>query len=86
MAMDLRLLRLPAVTNKTGDSRSPHYINVSEGLFTRPVKIGRRAVAWPAHEVDQIVAARIRGDSPAAIKRLVQQLHEARATVTAEAA
>lgn len=86
MAKDLQLLRLREARGKTGDSRSPFYSNVSEGLFPRPVKIGRRAVAWPAHEVDQIIAARIRGESPAAIKRLVQQLHEARATTTAELA
>lgn len=43
------LLRLPDVMGRTGLSRSAVY--ASEG-FPKPVKIGNRAVAWVASEVE----------------------------------
>jgi prophage regulatory protein len=55
----LTLLRLPRVKNYTGLSRSEIYRRVSEGTFPKPVKLGERASAWPAHEVMAWVAARI---------------------------
>lgn len=76
------ILRLGAVLATTGQSRSPHYEAVAEGLFTRPVKVGKRAVGWPSHEVAAIVRARIRGASESDIRKLVAKLHADR---TAEA-
>jgi prophage regulatory protein len=81
-----RILRQPAVLDRYGKTRSPFYCDVAQGLFTRGVRLGARAVGWPEHEVEAIVQARIRGDDEKTIRRLVQQLHEARASVTAEAA
>ena len=43
------LLRRPSVQHASGQSRSTLYLRISEGLWTRPVSIGPRAVAWPAH-------------------------------------
>lgn len=76
-----RILRQPAVLDRYGKSRSPFYCDIATGLFTRPVRLGARAVGWPESEVEAIVRARIRGDDDRAIRRLVQQLHEARVTV-----
>jgi prophage regulatory protein len=72
------ILRLPAVLKKRGRSRSAHYLDIQEGLFTRPVSIGSRAVGWPVHEVDAINAARIAGKCEDEIRQLVAKLEAAR--------
>jgi prophage regulatory protein len=51
-----RLLRLSAVKEITGRSRSTIYADPS---FPRPVKIGERAVAWVEDEIREWVDARI---------------------------
>jgi prophage regulatory protein len=72
------ILRLPSVLKKRGRSRSAHYSDIQEGLFTRPVSIGLRAVGWPEHEVDAINAARIAGRTDSEIRKLVTKLEAAR--------
>ena len=80
----MRILRCSDTLHKTGDTRSPLYDKVAKGLFTRAIKIGgARAAGWPEHEVDQIIAARIAGQSDEQIRTLVQQLHEQRKTAAA---
>jgi prophage regulatory protein len=76
--MDLILLKLPEVLRTRARSRSSHYRDIEQGLFTNPVTIGHRAVAWPAHEVTAVNEARLAGKSEAAIKQLVIQLEAAR--------
>lgn len=73
-----RLLRLREVLRERGRSRSAHYSDIHEGLFSRPVSIGARAVAWPANEVEAINAARIAGKSDDEIRTLVTKLEAAR--------
>ena len=72
------LLRRPSVQHASGQSRSTLYLRISEGLWTRPVSIGPRAVAWPAHEVAALNAARVAGMTDGDIRKLVTQLHVAR--------
>jgi predicted DNA-binding transcriptional regulator AlpA len=43
-----------------------------------PIKIGPRAVAWHAHEIEAIVAARAAGASAQDIQALVQDIHASR--------
>jgi prophage regulatory protein len=62
----------------TGRCRSAIYQQISQGLFSKPVSLGARAVGWPAHEVEAINAARIAGKSDSEIRGLVQRLHAAR--------
>ena len=50
---DRRLLRLPEVLALVGVSRSTLWGMVHQDAFPPPVKIGRRAVAWPVHVVAQ---------------------------------
>jgi prophage regulatory protein len=80
----MRILRCEKTLDRTGDTRSPLYDKVSKGLFTRPIKLGPRAAGWPEHEVDTIIAARIRGASDTEIRKLVERLHEQRKTITAD--
>ncbi|MCD4512794.1 AlpA family phage regulatory protein [Brucella pseudogrignonensis] len=42
-----RHLRLPAVVEITGLSRSTIYYMMSDGKFPRPINLGKRIVAWP---------------------------------------
>lgn len=72
------ILRLPEVVRKRGRSRSAHYLDIHQGLFTRPVAIGMRAVGWPAHKVAALNAARIAGKTDEEIRALVAKLEAAR--------
>lgn len=72
------ILRLPDVLRERGRSRSAHYLDIQQGLFTQPVTIGARAVGWPSDEVSAINAARIAGKGDDEIRKLVIQLEASR--------
>lgn len=75
----MSIMRMPAVKAETGHrSHASIYNAIREGIFTKPVRIGARAVGWPSDEVQAIVAARIAGKSPVQIRALVSQLEAAR--------
>ncbi len=76
--MSKALQRLPVVLQKRGRSRSAHYLDIANGLFTPPVLIGGRAVAWPSNETEAINNARIAGWSDEQIRELVAKLVAAR--------
>ena len=70
--------RLPAVKSESGLSRSTIYLRISQGLWTKPVSLGSRAVGWPSGDVAAINAARIAGKSDDEIRALVAKLEAAR--------
>lgn len=72
------ILRISAVKSESGLSRSTIYLRISQGLWTRPVSLGARAVGWPADEVAAINAARIAGKTDDEIRALVERLEAAR--------
>jgi prophage regulatory protein len=72
------IYRLPAVKTQTGLSRSTIYLRITQGLWTKPVSLGARAVGWPAQEVATLNAARIAGKSEEEIRALVAKLEAAR--------
>ncbi|WP_441316712.1 helix-turn-helix transcriptional regulator [Geothrix sp.] len=72
------ILRLPAVLQARGRSRSTHYLDIRQGLFTRPVSLGARSVGWPEHEVAALNEARIAGKGDAEIRSLVRTLEASR--------
>jgi prophage regulatory protein len=72
------ILRLPTVKAESGLSRSTIYLRISQGLWTKPVSLGARAVGWPANEVATLNAARISGRSNSEIRDLVLKLDAAR--------
>lgn len=77
----MALLRMSAVRAETGhSSRTGVYNAIQAGLFTKPVKIGRRCSAWPDYEIAAINAARIAGKSDDEIRALVSNLHAKRAS------
>lgn len=72
------IYRLPAVKSESGLSRSTIYLRIAQGLWTKPVSLGARAVGWPSNEVAAINAARIAGKSDEEIRALVVKLEAAR--------
>lgn len=57
--MSHTILRLPAVKQSTGLSRSTIYQRVADGSFPKPVSLGDRAVGWLEHEVQEWLQRRI---------------------------
>ena len=51
-------LRRPAVETVTGLSRSSIYDMMDRDEFPRPIRIGRRAVAWPESAIQKWLAER----------------------------
>ena len=73
------LLRQPeARTRCACGSRSAWYRWIADGLAPRPVRIGPNTAAWPAAEIDALIAARLAGADDAAVRALVAELHAAR--------
>ena len=54
-----RGLRLPEVVQRVGMSRAWIYDEIKAGRFPKPVKIGTRASAWLASEIDAFLASRV---------------------------
>ncbi len=72
------ILRLPAVLKRRGRSRSAHYVDINDGLFIRPVRIGSRATGTPEYEVELLNQARVAGRADHEIRELVRALEAAR--------
>lgn len=62
MDNSLRILRLPAVLQRTGATRSQWNRGVAAGHYPRPVKLSpvpnSRAVGWFEHEIDALLQSR----------------------------
>ncbi|MFH1980363.1 MAG: AlpA family phage regulatory protein [Pseudomonadota bacterium] len=76
--MKRTILRMPDVKRESGLSRSTIYLRIEQGLWTRPVPLGARAVGWPSNEVETLNAARIAGKSDDEIRELVSTLEATR--------
>lgn len=57
--MSNNILRLPAVLERTGLSRSTVYLMISKNQFPAPVSLGERAVGWVESQIDQWVDEKI---------------------------
>lgn len=72
----MAILRLPEVMRLMGyRAHASIYNAINDGIFTKPVAIGERAVGWPDEEVLRIYRARIAGFDKAQLKELVARLH-----------
>ena len=65
MAIDRRVLRMPAVMERTGLSRASIYRLIRADDFPVAIRLGSRAVGWRAQQIDEWIASRERvcGDS-----------------------
>lgn len=77
--MTITIQRLIKAKEKLGVSRSTFYLQISQGLITKPIHIGLRAVGWPSNEIEAILNARIAGKTIAELKSLVRELESQRA-------
>ena len=53
------ILRLPAIKERTGLSRSTIYLRVADGTFPRPINLGARAVGWLESDIESWLDAQI---------------------------
>ena len=74
----LTILRRKQIEAESGYSRSTLYLRIAQGLWTKQISLGARAVGWPAAEVDALNAARIAGKTDAEIRALVLRLEAVR--------
>ena len=70
--------RLPTVLSETGLRRSTFYLRIAQGLWTKSISLGGRAVGWPASETTVLNTARIAGKSDDEIRVIVQKLEAQR--------
>jgi predicted DNA-binding transcriptional regulator AlpA len=72
------MLRQPAAGARVLRGTTAFYADVAAGLIGPGVRLGVRCVAWPAHELDEIVAARAGGADDEQVRALVRRQIEAR--------
>jgi prophage regulatory protein len=72
------ILRIPDTKSQSGYSRSTIYLRITQGLWTKQISLGPRAIGWPANEVAALNAARISGKTDTEIRELVSCLHAKR--------
>jgi prophage regulatory protein len=58
--MATSILRLPAVKQRTGLSRSTIYLRMNDGTFPQPISLGARAIGWVEDDIQQWLEERIR--------------------------
>ena len=54
-----KILRLPAVIDKTGLSRATIYLKISKKAFPSPISLGERSVGWLESEVEAWIQRQI---------------------------
>lgn len=54
-----KLIRLPAVEDRTGLRKSTVYAGVRAGTFPAPVRLSARAVAWRESDIDRWISDRM---------------------------
>jgi len=59
--MELKLIRLPEVINRTGLSRSSIYQLMRTGDFPENIKLSQRSVAWESRAIDEWIHLKISG-------------------------
>lgn len=72
--MTHKILRLPAIKDGTGYSRSTIYNRIAQGLWPKAVSLGDRSIGWPESELIAMNAARIAGKTNTELQALVTKL------------
>lgn len=70
--------RMRGVSKLLGIAKPTLYAHIVKGIWPRGIVIGPRAVAWPAPEIEAMVAARTAGKTEDQIRELVTKLIAAR--------
>lgn len=75
-----KIYRMPEMKAVLHIAASTIYLWQSRGLITQSVQIGPRAVGWPAHEIDALLAARISGSGEVKMRAMVAKMMAARSS------
>jgi prophage regulatory protein len=51
--MSNKIIRLPALKDQTGLSRSSIYLRMSKGEFPQSISLGDRAIGWLEADIEQ---------------------------------
>lgn len=81
-----RLLKKPEIFARHRFHNTTLYQQIRDGLFTPPVRMGANSSAWPEHESDAILRARVAGCSDDKIRDLVGKLVADRAKLAEQEA
>lgn len=57
--MSQTIIRLPAVTARSGLSRSTLYLKIQQGTFPKNISLGERSTGWIESEVQEWIDSRI---------------------------
>ena len=57
--MSYKILRLPAVKESTGLSRSTIYLRMANNEFPKPISLGGRSVGWLEEEINHWLEKKI---------------------------
>ena len=63
--MSKRILRLPEVIERVGQSRSTIYTGVKNGTFPKPLKLSLRLIGWRESDIDDYIDALVGGSQAA---------------------
>ena len=63
--MTISILRLSAVQERSGLSRSTIYLRIKQNRFPKPICLGGRAVGWLDVEIDEWVNQQIKASRKA---------------------
>ncbi|MFC5595418.1 AlpA family transcriptional regulator [Lysobacter niastensis] len=59
MSEQIKIIRLPVVSEMTGLPRATIYDHMAKGTFPKQVKIGPRAAGWVSADVEAWIQSRI---------------------------
>ncbi|MFT5760502.1 MAG: prophage regulatory protein [Alteromonadaceae bacterium] len=57
--MSNKIIRLPAVKDQTGLSRSSIYLRMNKGKFPQSISLGDRAIGWLEEDINQWIEDKI---------------------------
>ena len=66
------------VLRRLATGRSTLYTKVQQGTFPKPIKLGKRKVAWLQHEIDQMMIFYLRSPSEQQVQNFVRDLESDR--------
>lgn len=69
LSKKLRVLRLPAVSDKVGMPNSSIYLMIANDMFPKPIKLSKRSVGWLESEINDWIE---------------QRTHESRANISSQ--
>ena len=72
------------VLRRKAIGRSTLYAEIQQGTFPKPIKLGKRKVAWPQHEVDQMMIFYLRSPSEQQVQDFVRDLESYRMNMEAQ--